>query len=34
VTDAMVDEFKAFLSTLRIKVDEEAFEQDATSSTP
>jgi carboxyl-terminal processing protease len=28
VTDAMVDEFKAFLSTLRIKVDEEAFEQD------
>jgi carboxyl-terminal processing protease len=28
VTDAMVDEFKTFLASLRIKVDEEAFEAD------
>jgi carboxyl-terminal processing protease len=28
VTDAMVDEFKTFLATLRIKVDEESFQAD------
>jgi carboxyl-terminal processing protease len=28
VTDAMVADFKAFLGTLRIKVDEESFQQD------
>jgi carboxyl-terminal processing protease len=28
VTDAMVDEFKTFLPTLRVKVDEESFEAD------